>query len=200
MIRSFSRARRGNRLLGTTYFIVLTNFLRMGIVDFLREWPGHAATLDEIVAFCFATATRSDPEDIELLLQHYQRAANPNKLEFVHFLVQNARWSKARRSEVNSTAPSTEVTDWNPLVRALHEQFDPKFAGSDPAKRQAARAHWNSILTMTDAFDIARYDDGSVQLSEGELASLQRELELFGESHYGVDDLLGVLVPRSAWS
>ena len=53
---------------------------------------------------------------------------------------------------------------------------------------------------MANAFGIARYDDGSVQLSEGELASLQRELELFGDSHYGVDDLLGVLVPRSTWS
>lgn len=59
MIRSFSRARQGNRLLGTTYFIVVSNFLRTGIVDFLREWPGHAATLDEIVAFYFATAAQS---------------------------------------------------------------------------------------------------------------------------------------------
>ena len=198
MIRSFSRARRGNRLLGTTYFIVVSNFLRTGIVDFLRERSDHTAALDEIVAFYLASATPPAREDIQLLMEYYRGAAQPTKAEFIQFLIQRAGGLEGRRAEVKFTPPGPEVSDWNPVVRALHAQFDPHYPGTDPAKRAAARAHWDNFLAMADAFGIVRYENGTAQLSERALTRLTQELEIFGDGYYGVDDLLGVLLKVEA--
>ena len=87
------------------------------------------------------------------------------------------------------------------LVRALHAKYDPNFPGATiTLKRDAARTHWDNFLTMTHAFGIVRYEGGRLQLSEGELTRLRRELELFGDGYYGVDDLLGVLLKVEARS
>src|SRR5437879_6310826 len=75
MFKSVARSKRARRLLGTTHFIVLSNFLRSGIVDFLGSRPGRAASLDEVVDFYFTTATPATPEDIDVLLQYYKGAA-----------------------------------------------------------------------------------------------------------------------------
>jgi SAM-dependent methyltransferase len=198
VIRSFLRACRGNRLLGTTYFIVLSNFLRTGIVDFLRERSDHTAALDEIVAFYLASATPPAREDIQLLMEYYRGAAQPTKAEFIQFLIQRAGWLEGRRAEVKFTPPGPEVSDWNPVVRALHAQCDPHYPGTDPAKRAAARAHWDNFLAMADAFGIVRYENGTAQLSERALRKLTKELEIFGDGYYGVDDLLGVLLKVEA--
>jgi SAM-dependent methyltransferase len=196
MFKSVARSRRARRLLGTTHFIVLSNFLRSGIVDFLGSRPHRAASVDEVVDFYFATATPATPEDIDLLQQYYKSAAKPTKAEFIHFLMERASWLKERRKEVKFE--TLAVHDWNPLVRMLHAKYDPKFPGNDPARRGAARTHWNNFLTMADAFGIAGYENGRVQLSESKLAGLRRELELFGDGYYGVDDLLGVLLKVEA--
>ena len=72
------------------------------------------------------------------------------------------------------------------------------FREINPKKRDEARVHWNNFLTMADAFGIVRYENGLAQLSDGKLAKLRRELELFGDGYYGVDDLLGVLLKVEA--
>ncbi len=196
MFKSVARSRRASRLLGTTHFVVLSNFLRSGIVDFLGSRPDRAASVDEVVDFYFATATPATTEDIDLLQQYYKGAAQPTKTEFLRFLIERASWLKERRKEVRFEAP--EGHDWNPLVRGLHAKYDAQFPGNDPAKRGAARAHWDNFLTMADAFGITSYEGGRVRLSESKLAGLQRELELFGDGYYGVDDLLGVLLKVEA--
>ncbi|HUI08613.1 MAG TPA: class I SAM-dependent methyltransferase [Verrucomicrobiae bacterium] len=198
MFNSLARSQRGKGLLRTTRFVVLSNFLRTGIVEWLGSRPGRAASLDEIVEFYFASATPAPPEDVDLLQQYYRGAASPNKMEFVDYLLNHASWLKGRRQEVKFKPPEPSVHDWNPVVRALHVKHDPDFPGTDPARRRTARAHWNGFLTMADAFDIVGYDNERVQLSEGELAGLRRELELFGDGYYGVDDLLGVLLKVEA--
>jgi SAM-dependent methyltransferase len=162
MWQSLQRARRGSRLLGTTRFIVLSNFLRSGIVDFLRERPDHAATLDEIVDFYFDVATPASEEDIQLLLDYCRKAAQPTKREFME-------------------------------IRGQKLKPPP-----DPARRQAGRTHWNNFLNMADAFGMIRYDNERAQLSEGQLRKWTRELEIFGDGYYGVDDLLGVLLKIEA--
>jgi len=198
MFKSLARSKRARRLLGTTRFVVLSNFLRSGIVDFLASRPGHAASLDEIVDFYFATATPAPAEDIDLLQQYYKASTNPTKAAFLQFLIERATWLQEHRKKVKFEQPEAAVYDWNPLLRALHAKYDPKFPGKDPTKHAAARTHWNNFLTMADAFGIVRYDDGRLQLSEGKLAGLRRELELFGDGYYGVDDLLGVLLKVEA--
>jgi SAM-dependent methyltransferase len=194
--KSLARSRRGKRLLDTTQFVVVSNFLRSGIVDFLGSRPSHAAGLDAIVDFYFATAVPSSAEDIDLLQQYYKRAAKPTKAEFTRFLIEHASWFGERREEVKFEAPTGH--DWNALIRTLHTKYDANFPGKDPAKRDAARAHWNNFLTMADAFGIVRYEKERLQLSGSELARLHRELELFGDGYYGVDDLLGVLLKVEA--
>jgi ubiquinone/menaquinone biosynthesis C-methylase UbiE len=156
------------------------------------------ATLDEIVSFYFSTATPAHPEDIELLVKYDQTAVKPSKFDYVQFLVQHAQWLGPRCGEVKFKDPGPEVTDWNPVVRALHEKYDPHFPGADTAKRAAAQAHWNTFLTMADAFGICRYERGVALLSSRALAKLTRELEIFGDGYYGVDDLLGVLLKVEA--
>lgn len=198
MFESLKRARRGNRLLGTTRFIVLSNFLRTGLVDLLRERPDHSARLDEIIEFHFATATPQTPEDVDLLLEYYRSATRPSKEEFVYVLIDRASWLEGRRDQVKFEAPPPEQYDWNPVIRALHAQYDPKFPSNHPGKRTAARAHWNSFLSMADAFGIVRYENGKAQLSVKKLAKLARELEIFGDGYYGADDLLGVLLKIEA--
>jgi SAM-dependent methyltransferase len=198
MLKSFARSRRARRLLGTTQFVVLSNLLRSGIVEFLASRSDHAASLDEVVDFYFATATPAPPEDIDLLQQYYRGSVKPNKLEFIHFLIERADWLAERRKEVKFRPPDPEAHDWNPILRALHAQYDPKFPGNDSTKRSPARVHWNNFLTMADAFGIVRYESGRVQLSDRKLAELRRELELFGDGYYGVDDLLGVLLKVEA--
>jgi SAM-dependent methyltransferase len=198
MFKSLARSRRARRLLGTTRFVVLSNVLRSGIVDLLGSRPDRAASLDEIVDFYFATATPASPEDIDLLQQYYKESAKPTKAGFIQFLIERATWLRERRKEVKFDAPGATAYDWNPLLRALHVEYDPQFPGNDRAKRDAARAHWNSFLTMADAFGIVRYEDGRLQISESGLAGLRRELELFGDGYYGVDDLLGVLLKVEA--
>ena len=194
MFKSLARSRRARQLLGTTRFVVLSNFLRSGIVDFLASQPDWAASLDEIVDFYFATATPAPPEDVDLLQQYYKESAKPTKAGFVQFLIERANWLQERRKEVKFETPGATVYDWNPLLRALHAKYDPKFPGKDPTKRDAARTHWNNFLTMADAFGVVRYEGGRLRLSGGKLAGLRRELELFGDGYYGVDDLLGVLL------
>ncbi|MGD1021003.1 MAG: class I SAM-dependent methyltransferase [Verrucomicrobiia bacterium] len=196
--QSLARSRRAKRLLGTTQFVVMSNFLRSGIVNFLELRPSHAADLDEIVDFYFATAMPASAEDIDLLQQYYKGAAKPTKAAFIQFLIERASWLEGRRKEAKFEAPKGAEHDWNPLVRALHAKYDPNFPGKDPAKRDAARTHWNNFLTMADAFGIVRYEGGRLQLSGSELARLRRELELFGDGYYGVDDLLGVLLKIEA--
>ena len=198
MFKSLARSQRARRLLGTTRFVVLSNFLRSGIVDFLESRPGRAASLDEIVDYYFATAVPSPREDIDLLQQYYRESAKPTKAGFIQFLIERANWLRDRRQEVKFEAPGAGMYDWNPLVRALHAKHDPGFPGKDPTRRDASRAHWNNFLTMADAFGIARYEGGHMQLSERTLAKLRRELELFGDGYYGVDDLLGVLLKVEA--
>jgi SAM-dependent methyltransferase len=198
MFKSLARSRRGRRLLGTTRFVVFSNFLRTGIVDFLEERPNHASSLDEIVDFYFTSATPAPPEDIDLLQQYYKSAAKPNKPEFIHFLIERASWLEGRRQDVKFKPPEPSVHDWNPVIRALHAKYDPKFPGNDSTKRGAARTHWNNFLTMADAFGIVCYENGRVQVSGSGLAGLRRELELFGDGYYGVDDLLGVLLKVEA--
>jgi len=194
--QSFARSFRARRLLGSTRFIVLSNFLRSGVVEFLASRPSHAADLDEIVDFYFASAVPVPAEDIELLQQYYRSAAEPTKDGFIRFLIDHASWLEGRRQEVNFPTPSGH--DWNPLVRALHAKYDPKFPGDDPSRHSAARAHWNNFLTMADAFGIARYENERLQLSEGKISELRREMELFADGYYGVDDLLGVLLKIEA--
>jgi SAM-dependent methyltransferase len=155
MLGSLQRARRGNRLLGTTRFIVLSNFLRTGIVELLRKGP---ATLDQIVDFYLARLPASEKE-VQTLLDYYRASPNPTKSEFL------AKYSS------NSKIPHN---------------------------RNAARAHWNNFLSMADAFGIVRYENGRAQLSESQIAKLTRELEIFGDGYYGVDDLLGVLLKVEA--
>jgi hypothetical protein len=169
-------------------------------VDFLAFRPNYAASLNKIVDFHFLTATPAPSEGIDLPQQYSKNVARRNKPKFIRYLIEHASRLEGCRRDVNFNPPEPNVYDWHPLIRALHAKYDPKFPGGDSTRRSAARAHWNSFLAMADVFDIGRYDDGSVQPSESELAGLQRELELFGESHYGLDDLLGVLVPRIAWS
>ena len=60
MFKSLARSQRARRLLGTTRFVVLSNFLRSGIVDFLESRPGRAASLDEIVDYYFGTLEPSE--------------------------------------------------------------------------------------------------------------------------------------------
>ena len=198
MLKSLARSRRGRRLLGTTQFVVLSNFLRSGMLDFLASRPDRSSSLDEVVDFYFATAIPSPTEDIDLLQQYYKGATKPNKLEFVRFLVERASWLATRRKEVKFQAPGAEVYDWNPVLRALHAQYDPSFPGSDPAKRAMARFHWNNFLAMANAFDIAEYENERVQLSERQLNKLREELALFGDGYFGLDDLLGVLLKVEA--
>jgi SAM-dependent methyltransferase len=194
MFNSLARSQRAKGLLGTTRFVVLSNFLRTGIVGFLDGRPGHTASLDEIVDFYFATAVPAAAEDIDLLQQYYKGAAKPAKGAFIQFLIERASWLEGRRKEVKFESPKGGEHDWNPLVRALHAKYDPKFPGNDSTKRDAARTHWDNFLTMAHAFGIVRYEGRRLQLSERELARLRRELELFGDGYYGVDDLLGVLL------
>ena len=198
MIRTFSRATRANRLLGASRFIVLSNFLRTGIVDFLASRSNHAANLDEIVDFYFSTATPTPIEDIDLLQQYYKSASRPNKPEFIHYLIRHASWLEGRREEVNFKPPEPTAYDWNPLIRMLHARYDPQFSGNDLAKRNAARTFWDKFLTMADTFNIASYDNKQVRLSDGKLSKLQNELALFGDGYLGVDDLLGVLLKVEA--
>jgi SAM-dependent methyltransferase len=198
MFKSLARSRRARQLLGTTRFVVLSNFLRSGIVDFLASQPDWAASLDEIVDFYFATATPAPPEDVDLLQQYYKESAKPTKAGFVQFLIERANWLQERRKEVKFETPGATVYDWNPLLRVLHAKYDPKYPGKDPTKRDAARTHWNNFLTMADAFGVVRYEGGRLRLSGGKLAGLRRELELFGDGYYGVDDLLGVLLKVEA--
>jgi SAM-dependent methyltransferase len=174
--------------------VVLSNFLRTGIVEFLRGRAGHAATLDEVVDFYLASALPAAAEDIELALQYYRGAAQPEKLGMVQYLIEHASWMKGQ--SVTFAAPSAEVTDWNPVVRALHVQYDPAFR--DPRRRQAARQHWDNFLAMCDAFRIADYDGQRVQLSAGKLQKLTQELEIFADGYFGIDDLLGVLLKVEA--
>ena len=68
MLQGLERARRGNRLLGTTRFIVLSNFLRSGIVELLRKGP---ATLDEVVDFFLASLPASEKE-VQTLLDYIE--------------------------------------------------------------------------------------------------------------------------------
>lgn len=158
-MQALQRARRGKRLLATTRFIVLSNFLRSGILDLLRKGP---ATLDEIVDFYFSIAVPPSEGDIQRLLDYYRSSPNPTKREFLELHGQRVR-----------PAP-------------------------DPAKRAAARAHWNNFLNMADAFDIVRYENARAHLSESALRKWTRELEIFGDGYFGVDDLLGVLLKIEA--
>jgi SAM-dependent methyltransferase len=185
-------------LLGTTRFIVLSNFLRSGIVEFLRDRPDHSARLDEIIEFHFALATPPTAEDVQLLLDYYRTAIRPTKEEFVCALIARASWLEGRRDDVRFDPPAPEQHDWNPVIRTLHANYDPKYPGNHPGKRTAARAHWNNFLNMADAFGIVRHENGRAQLSEAKLAKLTRELEVFGDGYYGVDDLLGVLLKVEA--
>ncbi len=198
MSRLLKRARRSRRLLETTRYIVLSNFLRTGIVDFLRQRPNHAASLDEVVQFYFMQGMPAADEDIALLQAYCTAAEKPDKREFIHHLLKHARWLEGRRQDVKFSPPAAEVTDWNPVVKALHEKFDPQFPGNHPPQRAAARAHWEKFLVMADAYGIAPYADGRVQLSPAKLAELTEELELFGDGYFGVDDLLGVLLKVEA--
>lgn len=198
MLKSLARSRRGKRLLGTTQFVVLSNFLRSGIVEFLASRPGYSSSLDEVVDFYFGTAIPSPTEDIELLQQYYKGASKPTKLEFIHFLIERAGWLAERRKEVKFRPPDPQVYDWNPILRGLHAQFDPKFPGSDPVTKSMARSHWNNFFAMANAFDIAGYENERVRLSEGQLQKLRRELALFGDGYFGLDDLLGVLLKVEA--
>jgi SAM-dependent methyltransferase len=198
MLKSFARSRRGRRLLGTTQFVVLSNFLRSGIVDFLASRSDYASSLDEIVDFYFATAIPAPPEDIDLLQQYYTGAAKPTKIEFIHFLMERASWMAGQRKEMKFRPPDPAAHDWNPILRSLHAQYDPKFPGSDAAKRSMARAHWDNFLTMANAFDIVRYEKERAQLSESQLKKLRRELAVFGDGYFGLDDLLGVLLKVEA--
>jgi SAM-dependent methyltransferase len=182
----------------TTRYIVFSNFLRTGLVDFLGGRPGHAASLEEIVQFYFTHGMPAAEEDIGLLQQYCAETERPDKAGFVRHLVQRASWLEGRRAEVKFTPPPEEVTDWNPLVKAMHERFDPHFPGGDPARRAAARAYWDKFLTMADAYGIAPYAEGGVRLSPSALARLRGELEVFGDGYYGVDDLLGVLLKVEA--
>jgi SAM-dependent methyltransferase len=198
MLQKLTRARRGSQLLGTTRFIVLSNFLRTGVVEFLRSQPEYAAPLDSIVDFYCVNAAPPPAEDIELLLEYYRGAANPNKAEFVRFLIARASWLARDRVKVKFQPPSPEVMDWNPVVRGLHEKFDPQFSGNDPVRRNAAKEHWHNFLNMADAFGIVSYSQGCARLSAAALRKLTRELEIFGDGYYGVDDLLGVLLKVEA--
>jgi ubiquinone/menaquinone biosynthesis C-methylase UbiE len=198
MLKILARSRRARRLLGTTQFVVLSNLLRSGIVEFLAARPDHASSLDEVVDFYFATATPAPSEDIDLLQQYYKGSTKPNKLEFIHFLIERAGWLAERRKEVKFQPPDPGAHNWNPVIRSLHAKYDPKFPGNNPTKRDEARVHWNNFLTMADAFGIIRYENGRAQLSDSKLAKLRRELELFGDGYYGVDDLLGVLLKVEA--
>src|ERR1017187_5003954 len=108
MFKSLARSKRARRLLGTTRFVVLSNFLRSGIVDFLASRPDHAASLDEIVDFYFATATPAPAEDIDLLQQYYKASANPTKAGFLQFLIERATWLQERRKEVKFEPPRSE--------------------------------------------------------------------------------------------
>ena len=92
MFNSLARSQRARGLLGTTRFVVLSNFLRTGIVGFLDGRPGHAASLDEIVDFYFATAVRAFAEDIDLLQHYYKGAAKPAKGAFLQYLIERASW------------------------------------------------------------------------------------------------------------
>lgn len=198
MFETLARSKRARGLLDTTRFIVLSNFLRTGILDFLAGRPDYAADLDEIVDFYFASATPASAEDIDLLQQYYKDASKPTKAAFIQFLIERASWLQDGRKQVKFEAPGATMYDWNPLVRALHAKYDPKFPGKDPTRRDAARTHWNNFLTMADAFGIVRYEGGRLQLSRRKLAGLRRELALFGDGYYGVDDLLGVLLKVEA--
>jgi SAM-dependent methyltransferase len=193
-----ARVRRGKRLLGTTKFIVLSNFLRTGIVDFLRQRPPHSAALDEIVDFYFKTAAPPHPEDIELLLDYCRANENPTKIGYVRHLIQRAKWLEPRRADVKFREPSAERYDWNPLIRALHAEFDANFEGKNPQKRKMARAHWHNFLQMADAFGIVSYENERASLSPRALKKLTREMEIFADGYWGVDDLLGVLLKVEA--
>lgn len=194
MFASLKRARRGSRLLGTTRFVVLSNFLRTGIVGFLRDRPGHAATLDEVVDFYLTTGWPAAEEDVELALQYYRGAERPEKLGLVQYLIEHASWLKGQ--SVKFTPPSTP--DWNPAIRQLHAQHDPTFPRGDSRQRKAARQHWDNFLAMCDAFRIADYDGQRVQLSTVKLAELTEELAIFEDGYFGIDDLLGVLLKVEA--
>src|SRR5438093_504182 len=154
MLEALQRARRGRRLLGTTRFIVLSNFLRSGIVELLRNGP---ATLDQIVDFYLASLPASE-KDVQTLLDYYRRSPNPTKREF------------------------------------LQRHTPSKIAHNRPA----ARAHWNNFLNMADAFGVVRYENGRAALTDRQLRQWTRELEIFGDGYYGVDDLLGVLLKIAA--
>jgi len=191
---TLARVRRGKQLLRTTQFIVLSNFLRTGLLDFLRTRRELSASLDEIVDFHFVTSLPPHPEDIELLVAYTRAEANPSKGGFVDFLLAKASWLGAKRSGAKFTAPDSVSSDWRGALNALHASDDPSFAGRDPEKRKASREHWRNFLVMADAFGIVQYENQTARLSPRAATKLERELEIFGDGYYGVDDLLGVLL------
>lgn len=198
MSNLWKRARRSRRLLDATRYIVLSNFLRAGLVEFLRHRPGHAASLDALVEFYLTHGLPAAEEDIALLEQYGASTATPDKPGFIRYLIQHARWLDGRRTEVAFVPPPATVIDWNPLVKQLHAEFDPRFPGRDPQVRAAARAYWEKFLVMADAYGIAPFAAGRLALAPGQLAALTEELAVFGDGYHGVDDLLGVLLKVEA--
>ncbi|NQU10003.1 class I SAM-dependent methyltransferase [bacterium] len=196
--RGLCRIRRARRLMDTTQFVVLSNFLRTGLVEFLAAQPGHTASVDEVVEFYFATATPADPEDIRLLVDYAAATETPTKTGYVEQLLARASWLARCRGQVAFTPPAGDVHDWVPAIRALHARYDPQFPGTDAAKRAEARAHWDDFLTMAAAYGLAEYADGRVTLTARRLRQWQSELEIFGDGYYGLDDLLGVLLKVEA--
>ena len=189
-----ARAGRARHLMGATKYIVLSNYLRSGIADFVARRPGGAATLDEIVEYYLATSAPADPEDIQLLIEYCREQPDPDKPGYVRFLIDRASWVAPRRAEVKFQAPPPEDHDWAPAVRALHVRLDPRFPLADPVKRAAATAHWHHFLVMAAAFGLVRYENRRARVSPREQARWAREMEIFGDGYFGVDDLLGVLL------
>jgi|GEM_PF-3198106 SAM-dependent methyltransferase len=198
ILQSWKRARRSQHLLAATRYIVLGNFLRTGIVEFLRQQPACAATLDDVVEFYLVHGMPAAEEDVVLLQQYCAQTEQPTKEGFLRHLLQHARWLGGRGAAIEFVLPPAEVADWNPVVKTLHAKYDPAFAGNNPSLRAAARAHWDNFLVMADAYGIASYADGRVRLSPTQLTALTGELRVFADGYYGVDDLLGVLLKVEA--
>jgi SAM-dependent methyltransferase len=144
---ALQRSRRGRQLLGTTRFIVLSNFLRSGIMERLP------ASLDEIVDFYLASLPAGE-KDVQALLEYCRSTSNPTREEFL------------KRHTPGQTAHN----------------------------RPAARTHWHNFLNLCDAFGIVRYENERAESKR----DWSRELEIFGDGYYGVDDLLGVLLKIEA--